>query len=104
MIVREWRGHAARQRADAYPEHFRRNVLPELQSVNGFLGADLVRRDVNEEIEYVVLSRWSSMDAIHSFAGDDPDRAVIEPGAVAALSDYDRRVRHYEVLETLVLS
>lgn len=101
MIVREWRGRAVRERTNAYLEHFRRNVIPELQNVNGFLGADLIRRDVDEKIEYVVLSRWASTDAIQSFAGDDPSRAVVEPDAVAALTDYDRCVQHYEVVEAV---
>ena len=39
------------------------------------------------------------MDAIRSFAGTSPDRAVVEPGAVAALTDFDDTVQHYVVIE-----
>ncbi len=39
------------------------------------------------------------MDAVRAFAGDDFAKAVVEPGAVAALIDFDASVRHYEVLE-----
>ena len=39
------------------------------------------------------------MDAIRAFAGVDVEKAVVEPGAVAALIDFDGRVRHYEVVE-----
>lgn len=39
------------------------------------------------------------MDAIRAFAGDHPDKAVVEPGAIAALADYDPTVRHYDVVE-----
>lgn len=39
------------------------------------------------------------MDAIRGFAGSNPEKAVVEPGAVAALTDYDQTVRHYEVLD-----
>jgi hypothetical protein len=39
------------------------------------------------------------MDAIWAFAGDDVEKAVVEPGAVAALIDFDASVRHYEVVE-----
>ena len=42
-------------------------------------------------------SRWQSMDAVRAFAGADPDRAVIEPGAKAVLAEYDDFVTHYEV-------
>jgi heme-degrading monooxygenase HmoA len=99
MIIREWRGRASQDRAAAYPAHFRNAVLPELRGIAGFVGATLSRRDQGETIEYLVLARWQSLDAIRAFAGDTPERAVVEPGAVAALIDYDDFVRHYEVVE-----
>jgi heme-degrading monooxygenase HmoA len=99
MIIREWRGRASLKRAAAYPDHFRHAVLPELRHIPGFLGATLSRRDQGETVEYLVLTRWPSMDAIHAFAGDDPNKAVVEPGAGAALTDFDDFVRHYEIIE-----
>lgn len=99
MIIREWRARASHGSAEAYPTHFRTNVLGELSRVPGFLGAYLGKRQVDDKIEFLVLTRWRSMDAIRAFAGSDIDRAVVEPGAVAALLDFDACVRHYEVVE-----
>jgi heme-degrading monooxygenase HmoA len=99
MIIREWRGRTEPVRADAYVHHFRNAVEPELRRVPGFLGAYLTRRMLGEILEYVVITRWESMEAIQAFAGPVPERAVVEPGAVAALSSYDSTVRHYEVIE-----
>jgi heme-degrading monooxygenase HmoA len=99
MIIREWRGRASPCNAEAYPAHFRTSVLPELRRVRGFLGAQLGRRQIADKIEFLVLTRWQAIDAIQSFAGSDIARAVVEPGAVAALSDFDRSVQHYEVIE-----
>jgi heme-degrading monooxygenase HmoA len=99
MIIREWRGRASRSQCGVYPEHFRLEVLPQLRTVRGFLGASLSRRHGGSQVEFLVLTRWTSMDAVRAFAGAVPDKAVVEPGAVAALVDYDREVRHYEVLE-----
>jgi heme-degrading monooxygenase HmoA len=99
MIIREWRGRAPRARAGEYPNHFRTRVVPELRGVPGFLGATLSKRVEGDLVEFVVLTRWESLDAVRAFAGADLDRAVVEPGAVAALSDYDQTVRHYEVVE-----
>jgi heme-degrading monooxygenase HmoA len=101
MIIREWRGRARLDRAEAYPKHFRESVAPELKSISGFLGADLCRRLAGDKIEFLVVSRWRSMEAIRAFAGSEPGKAVVEPGAIAALEDYDDFVRHYETLETL---
>jgi heme-degrading monooxygenase HmoA len=101
MIVREWGGWTKRDRAEDYPEHFRTRVAPELKRLSGFLNAELCRRATNDRVEYVVLSRWRSLDAIRAFAGDDIGRAVVEPGGVAALDGFDERVRHYEEVETV---
>jgi heme-degrading monooxygenase HmoA len=99
MIVRVWRGRAPSSNPLAYGEHFRRRVLPELERIEGFLGASLLRQIGSDDVEFLVLTRWASMDAIRAFAGDDVERAVIEPDAIAALVSFDRTVRHYEVVQ-----
>lgn len=101
MIVREWRGRSSRERIAEYPRHFRGSVVPELRKLRGFLGAFLSERRQGERVEFLVLTRWTSMEAIREFAGSDPEHAVVEPGAVAALTDFDETVRHYEVLESV---
>jgi heme-degrading monooxygenase HmoA len=99
VIIREWRGRAAKSNSEAYPKHFRSNVFPELREVPEFLGTHLGRRNLNENIEFLVLTKWQSIDAIRAFAGDDIGGAVVEPGAIAALLDFDHRVQHYETIE-----
>jgi heme-degrading monooxygenase HmoA len=101
MIIREWRGTAAQSNADAYPKHFRDKVLPELRLVPGFVGAQLSHRELDGKIEFLVLTKWESLDAIRAFAGADVDRAVVEPNAVAALVGFDTTVRHYQVLDEI---
>jgi heme-degrading monooxygenase HmoA len=99
MIIREWRGRASLARAEEYPAHFRKNVVPELLQIEGFCGAHLSQRRTADRVEFLVLTHWRSMDAIRLFAGDNIEDAVVEPDAVAALEDFDSSVRHYEVLE-----
>ncbi|MGK9166207.1 antibiotic biosynthesis monooxygenase [Inquilinus limosus] len=99
MIVRVWRGWAAPSNPLAYPEHFHGAVLPALRGIAGFRGASLLRQNRPGEIEFMVLTRWESMEAIRAFAGDDPEQAVVEPEAVAALMRFDGRVQHYAVVE-----
>jgi heme-degrading monooxygenase HmoA len=98
MIIREWRGRASPSRGEAYPDHFRARVLPQLALIPGFVGASLARRRVDDRIEFLVLTRWRSLDAIRAFTGDALDKAVVEPDAVAALLDFDAAVQHYEVV------
>src|SRR5262249_55050145 len=99
--IRTWRGRATLANAAAYPLHFRTQVVPELREVPGFLGAHLAQRRQDEKIEFLVLTRWRSMEAIRGFAGSNVEAAVVEPGAARALVDFDRSVQHYEVIEDI---
>lgn len=100
MILRAWRGYAAPTNPDAYPHHLLHTVRPQLEQLAGFRGLYLLRRDTGPEIEYQVLTLWDSMAAIRQFAGEYPERAVVEPAAAAALVRFDREVDHYEVMAT----
>lgn len=99
MILREWRGRTEQSRTAEYPKHFRETVVPELRRLDGFVSAQLAKREFDGRLEFVVLTRWQSMDSIKAFAGVDVGKAVVEPGAVAALTDFDTTVRHYEIIE-----
>ena len=101
MIIREWRCRARQSEAAKYPDYFRSEVIPELRKVQGFAGGFLSQRESGEYVEYLVLTRWKSMDAIRAFAGAVPENAVIDPRAMAIVVAYDDKVRHYDVLEEL---
>jgi mannose-6-phosphate isomerase-like protein (cupin superfamily) len=101
MIARRWRGWADNSAAaEAYMAHFDKAVRPKLEATGGFVDATVERvGDDRGRIEIVVVTRWTSMDAIRAFAGEALDTAVVEPEAQSVLSDYDRRVHHIELAE-----
>ena len=101
MIVREWRARTTRTRAAEYPKHFRRVVAAKLRRIPGFIGASLIQRHGGQWVEFVVMTKWTSMEAVQAFAGADPQKASLEPGARDALTEFDRTVRHYEVVEEI---
>ena len=51
-----------------------------------------------QEVEFVTVTMFSSYDAVRSFAGDDYERAVLEPEAKKLLSRFDERVAHYDTV------
>jgi heme-degrading monooxygenase HmoA len=97
MIARIWRGSAAIGKADAYYRHFTENVAPHLNEIAGHKGAYLLRREADGAVEFLAVTLWDSLEAIKKFAGSDPETAIVEPEAKAALSHFDEVVRHYEV-------
>jgi heme-degrading monooxygenase HmoA len=98
MVVRSWRGYGAFAELEAYPRHLLQTVRPKLEQLPGFRGLHLLRRHHPDEVEFLVLTLWDSMEAVRAFAGDQPELAVVEPEAQAALVRYDARVSHYEVV------
>ena len=99
MICRLWRGLTRPEEADRYVEHLRRQTLPQLRELPGFVNASILRREVDRGAEFVIVTRWQSLKAIEQFAGAEFTVAVVPPEVQRLMIDYDRSVRHYEVVE-----
>jgi heme-degrading monooxygenase HmoA len=98
MIVRTWQARALEANAPRYEEHFRTEVTHKLTAIPGFQGAELLKR-IDSGIAWIIVqTRWDSMDSVRKFAGSDPERAVVEPAAKAVLTEFDDRVRHFDVV------
>lgn len=100
LIVRTWGGVTTTGNAGAYLEHLRSETMPHLRSIEGFVGIEVLRRELgNDEVRFVVQTRWASMDAIRAFAGEAVDVAVVPPAAQRLLRRYDDGVGHYTVAD-----
>jgi heme-degrading monooxygenase HmoA len=97
MIARIWRGWAPPERADDYQRHYETVVSGHLRAVNGFRGAQLLRRDEGREVVFTSIAWFTGLDAVRGFAGDDYEQAIVEDTAQAALSHWDDRVTHHEI-------
>jgi heme-degrading monooxygenase HmoA len=98
MIARHWRGWTTARNADAYETLLKDTVLPGLQRIAGYRGGYVLRRDVDgDEVEFVVVNLFESLDAVKRFAGPDFAVAVFEPEARRLLSKVEPLAAHYEV-------
>ena len=97
MIERVWRGWTTADKANAYQHFLQHDFLPAAHAIPGFRGARVLRRDQGDEVEFVTLTHFDSLDAIRAFAGDDLEKAHISPEARDLLSRWDERVAHYEL-------
>jgi heme-degrading monooxygenase HmoA len=98
MIARVWSARTTPAQAPAYARHLRDRVLPAIRKVPGYAGARLLERALADAVEVVVITFWQSAEAVRGFAGADPEEAVVAEEAAALLTQFDRRVRHYEVV------
>jgi heme-degrading monooxygenase HmoA len=105
MVARVWRGWAAtREHADAYEAMLKPELLPGISQKRGYRGSHLLRRDAGNEIEFVTILFFDSLDDIKAITGPDYETAVIPEARKQHLSRFDARAVHYEVAATHGLS
>ena len=97
MIARVWRGYTKHDDADAYEAMLKPELLPGLGQVTGYRGSYLLRRPVGEEVEFVTIILWASLNAIRAVAGPDIEKAVIPEDRKRLLCRYDEKAAHYEI-------
>ena len=98
MITRIWHGYTKPENADAYHQLLTTKILPGIHRVKGYHGTYLLRRELKEEVEFITLTLWESLDAIREFAGQDHETAVVPPEARNLLARFDERSAHYETV------
>lgn len=101
MIARLWHGWTTPENADAYETLLKTQIFPGIlaRRIAGFSKIELLRRTTGDEVEFITIMWFSSLDAIKAFAGADYETAVVPPAARAVLSRFDVKSQHYEVME-----
>ena len=100
MIARIWHGYTKPEHADAYESLLKPELLPGIGEVKGYNGSYLLRRTAGDEIEFVTIILWDSIDAIRAVAGPDYETAVIPEERRKYLAHFDLKSSHYEVVST----
>jgi heme-degrading monooxygenase HmoA len=92
MICRLWRGWTTKENAGAYERIVRGQVIPgiEAQGIPGFLSIDLVRREREDDVEFMTLMWFDSLTAVRTFMGEDYEVAHVSAAAQAVLSRFDQ--------------
>jgi heme-degrading monooxygenase HmoA len=100
MIARIWHGFTKPIHADSYEAMLKPEVLPGIGKTAGYRGSYLLRRPMGDEVEFITIILWDSIDAIRAVAGPDYETAVIPEERKQYLSHYDPVAAHYEVTST----
>ncbi len=98
MILRQWRGLARPNQAQNYIEHLHADTFPALGAIPGFVSASILSRPFGDGIEFLVVTHWRALEDIARFSGADLEAAVVPAEVAQMMIDFDRRVKHYEVV------
>jgi len=99
MISRIWHGWTTPTKADAYEALLKSEIFLSIQNrqISGYRGIHLFRRNLGDEVEFITIMWFDSIEAVRAFAGEDYEVAVVPPKARELLSRFDERSQHYEV-------
>jgi hypothetical protein len=100
MICRTWHGWTSKATAAGYENYLQDELFPRLRrelSGRGYKGFHLLRLEGVDEVEFLTMVWFESLESVHAFAGEHYDVPVISPKAAALLVRYDERCRHYEL-------
>lgn len=100
MIARIWHGWTTQDNARAYERLLREEVLLEIarRNIPGYNGGELFVCNDGEEVEFITLLRFDSLDAVKTFAGEDYEKPVMHPDARRFLKRFNERSRHYQIV------
>jgi antibiotic biosynthesis monooxygenase (ABM) superfamily enzyme len=98
MIARIWHGWTKRADAKTYENMLRDEIFPSIaaRNIQGYRGAELFIREDGDEMEFVTLLRFDSMDAVKEFASSDETKPVIFSGVEKLLTRMEP-AQHYRV-------
>jgi heme-degrading monooxygenase HmoA len=97
MIARVWRGAVAAEDGDAYAAYLEETGVADYRATPGNRSVQVLRREVDDRTEFVLVTLWDSIDAIAAFAGDDVEAAVYYDEDDRYLLEREPRVAHYTV-------
>ncbi len=100
-IKRIWHGWTTPERADAYQALLHDEIFPGIQAMNidGFVGIELMRRPDGDEVEFVTIMEFDSLEDVIAFQGDDYASAYVPDAARKILKRWDATSAHYQVVE-----
>ena len=97
MIARIWHGTVAQSDGDTYVQYMHHTGIAGYASTEGNRGVWMLRRDIDDQTEFVMFTLWDSLDAVKAFAGEEYETAVFYPEDDRYLVERDLTSTHYEV-------
>ncbi len=103
-VKRVWHGWTTPENAEAYENLLHDEVFPSIEAKNipGYRSIELLRRELEDEVEFVTVMCFDSLDNVIDFQGEDYERSYVPDSAQKILERWDERSKHYEIRETRI--
>ena len=100
-VKRIWHGWTAPENADIYQKLLHDEVFPgiEKKNIKGYKSIELMRIDHEDEVEFMTIMAFDSLDSVIEFQGKDYARCYVPESAQKVLKHWDEYSSHYEVIE-----
>ena len=95
-IARVWHGKTPEARADEYASYLA-GAITKFRTIPGNLGYHMMRETVGGETHFMVISYWTSRDAIRAYAGEDIRKTRHLPRDKEFLIDPEQTVMNYDL-------
>ncbi|MEM7345769.1 MAG: antibiotic biosynthesis monooxygenase [Chloroflexota bacterium] len=100
-IKRVWRGWTTPDHADIYQNLLHNDVFPgiEAKQIPGYRSIELFRHDLGDEVEFMTVMTFDSLQNVIDFQGEDYARCYVPDAAQLVLKRWEQVATHYEAIE-----
>jgi antibiotic biosynthesis monooxygenase (ABM) superfamily enzyme len=100
-IKRVWHGWTTPENADKYQNLLHDEVFPGIEAKNipGYQSIELFRKNIGDEVEFVTIMTFDSLQNVIDFQGEDYERCYVPDAAKLVLERWDQVSAHYELIE-----
>lgn len=99
---RIWHGWTTPENADTYQQLLHDEVFPgiEAKNISGYQSIELFRRDLRDEVEFVTIMTFDSLQNVIDFQGEDYKKCYVPDAAQKVLKRWDQESAHFKTIET----
>jgi len=96
-----WHGWTTPENADKYQNLLHNEVFPGIEDkrIPGYQSIELMRRDTPNEVEFVTIMTFDSLQNVIDFQGEDYTRCYVPDAAQLLLKRWDQVSADYEAIE-----
>ena len=102
-VKRIWHGWTTKENADIYQQLLKDEIFPGIaaKKINGYTSIELLRQEHEDEIEFVTIMTFDSIQNVIDFQGEDYKKCYVPEAAQKVLKRWDLESSHYEEIDYL---